>query len=131
MYVTDQPAFLNAVIGGYALREPHALLAITRSIERAHGRDHARGRDKGPRPLDIDVLLYGNLITDDPELTIPHPGLCERRFVLEPLLEIAPDLVHPSTGVPLRRVLDSLSDQGVYCYQRASYNERASKEHHS
>lgn len=131
MYVADQPAFLNAVVGGLTSWAPGELLAHTREIERLHGRDHARSGDKGPRSLDIDILLVDQLVLSTPDLVIPHPALCERRFVLEPLLELAPDLIHPSNGLPLRVNLDALPDQGVYCYRHNPYNERAPKEHHS
>ena len=128
MYVTEQPKFLNAVVRGCVACSPTALLEEIKRIERRHGRDHGRGGDKGPRPLDIDILLYDRWIVESPHLVIPHPGITERRFVLEPLLELEPDLVHPVTGVRLRASLDALPDQGVYCYLHKPYNGPASKE---
>ena len=76
-----------------AFLEPGELLALAKALEMAAGR--RRGPRFGPRPLDVDLLLYGDLQTSAPELTLPHPRLRERRFVLEPLAEIAPDLRIP------------------------------------
>jgi 2-amino-4-hydroxy-6-hydroxymethyldihydropteridine diphosphokinase len=88
-----QAAFLNtAAIGSTAL-SPEALLAIAKALEMAAGR--RPGPRFGPRPLDIDLLVYDDLRSPAPELTLPHPRLAERRFVLAPLAEIAPDLPIP------------------------------------
>jgi 7,8-dihydro-6-hydroxymethylpterin-pyrophosphokinase len=86
------------------------LLAILQRIEREGGRTRA-GRPKGPRLIDIDLLLYGNHVVQMPQLTVPHPHMLERRFVLEPLLEIAPELRHPITKQPLRSHLKSIAGQ--------------------
>jgi 2-amino-4-hydroxy-6-hydroxymethyldihydropteridine diphosphokinase len=86
-----QPPFLNmAVLLRTSLR-PHALLDLCLAIEAEHGR--VRGERFGPRTLDIDILCYGDLFLSDERLTLPHPRLAERAFVLVPLAEIAPDLV--------------------------------------
>jgi 2-amino-4-hydroxy-6-hydroxymethyldihydropteridine diphosphokinase len=92
-YVSDQPRFLNAVLRGRTALDPMALLAFVKGIERALGR--VAGPRFGPRVVDIDLLLYGDETIDTPDLTIPHPRMAERPFVLVPLAEIAPDLVPP------------------------------------
>jgi 2-amino-4-hydroxy-6-hydroxymethyldihydropteridine diphosphokinase len=81
-------------------------------IERNIGRDRtAKAIRKGPRVIDIDMLLYNNSVIQTPRLTLPHPRMFERRFVLEPLLEIAPDLKDPRTRQPLAQALASVRDQ--------------------
>ena len=92
-YVTDQPRFLNAALVGSTALEPHELLAALKNIERSMGR--VAGERFGPRLIDLDILVYGELLLVTPELTLPHPRLAERPFVLVPLAEIAPDLVLP------------------------------------
>jgi len=90
-----QPRFLNGVIELACTLDAHALLARCQALELAYGRDRSVGPN-GPRTLDLDVLLFGDARYDDPDLVVPHPGLEQRRFVLEPLAAIAPDLVLPS-----------------------------------
>jgi 2-amino-4-hydroxy-6-hydroxymethyldihydropteridine diphosphokinase len=102
--VTDQPAFINAVIIVATLLPPRALLARAQDIERALGRDRAKEERWGPRPIDIDILAYDDLTIQEPELTLPHPRLFERAFVLMPLAEIASDRV-----VAGRRIDDALA----------------------
>lgn len=92
----DQPDFINAVVLLDSTLIPDDLLHALQTIERAHGR--IRSQRWGPRTLDLDMLLYDQLQSDDPKLTLPHPGLHERLFVLQPLLDIAPSLVIPSLG---------------------------------
>jgi 2-amino-4-hydroxy-6-hydroxymethyldihydropteridine diphosphokinase len=92
-----QPDFANAVAGVLTQLEPRALLASLHSIEAAQGRPEQRER-WGPRVIDLDVLVYGRERFDDPELTLPHPGIVERNFVLYPLADIAPDLDIPGLG---------------------------------
>jgi len=91
--VTDQPAFLNLVARFECRLSPEELLAVAQEIERRLGR--VRGRRWGPRAIDIDLLLLGDETVDQPRLTIPHPELTRRQFVLVPLAEIAPELVLP------------------------------------
>ncbi|TVR00565.1 MAG: 2-amino-4-hydroxy-6-hydroxymethyldihydropteridine diphosphokinase [Spirochaetaceae bacterium] len=122
LYVTEQPSFLNAVVAGCTTLSPRALLSAVNDIERSHGRDRRVERPKGPRTLDIDILLYGDRRISESDLQIPHPGMMERRFVLEPLLEIAPDLVHPVTGEQVSAVLERLDPQGVYLWRCNPYN---------
>jgi len=89
--VTDQPPFVNLCVAVATALSPHDLLARALAVERALGRDRAREQHWGPRPIDIDLLAYDDLTLDDPDLTLPHPRLFERAFVLVPLAEIAPD----------------------------------------
>ena len=90
----DQPRFLNAACAIETGLGPRELLERLLAIERALGRERT-GPRFGPRTIDLDLLLYGNETLDEPGLTVPHPRLAERLFVLEPLLELAPDLVLP------------------------------------
>lgn len=91
----DQPAFVNAAVLLETGLEPLPLLDVLLGIERSFGRDRAAGPPKGPRTLDLDLLLYDDLVRDDPALTLPHPAMHERRFVLAPLAEIAAEWRHP------------------------------------
>jgi 2-amino-4-hydroxy-6-hydroxymethyldihydropteridine diphosphokinase len=91
--ITDQPPFVNAVIAVSSALAPHDLLAHALAVERALGRDRRKERRWGPRIIDIDILAYNDIALADPDLTLPHPHLFERAFVLVPLAEIAPDRV--------------------------------------
>ena len=104
----DQPAFLNAVIEIATQMEPHELLRNALAIEARLGR--VREERWGPRTIDIDILLYDNLVMDDPTLTIPHPRMHERRFVLVPLLEIAPMGADPRSEVKWMEIENVCSD---------------------
>jgi 2-amino-4-hydroxy-6-hydroxymethyldihydropteridine diphosphokinase len=92
-----QPDFCNAVAGLLTELEADALFAQLRALEQALGREPPRER-WGPRLIDLDLLVYGELRRAGPELTLPHPGIAERNFVLQPLNEIAPDLLVPGLG---------------------------------
>jgi 2-amino-4-hydroxy-6-hydroxymethyldihydropteridine diphosphokinase len=89
----EQPCFVNAVVALETELEPRALLEGLLAIEKEFGRDRAAGIANGPRTLDLDVVLYGELVISEPGLEIPHPRLAERAFVLVPLNEIAPQAV--------------------------------------
>jgi 2-amino-4-hydroxy-6-hydroxymethyldihydropteridine diphosphokinase len=102
--VMDQPAFINAAVVVATLLDPHALLARVQNIERALGRDRTAERRWGPRPIDIDILAYDDVVLREPDLTLPHPYLFERAFVLLPLAEIAANRV-----IAGRRVGDALA----------------------
>jgi len=104
--VTDQPWFLNCVVILETDKPPRDLLRHTLAIEKQLGR--RRTREKGPRTIDIDILLYDDRVIDEPGLKIPHPAMHERRFVLQPLVEIAPEIVHPRLKKTAREMLDRL-----------------------
>jgi 2-amino-4-hydroxy-6-hydroxymethyldihydropteridine diphosphokinase len=93
----EQPPFLNAAVALDTELEPRALLELLLSIERELGRTR-NGPRFGPRTIDLDLLLYGDRVIDEPGLVVPHPRLAERRFVLEPLAELDPDLGIPGRG---------------------------------
>jgi len=103
--VVDQPNFLNAVAELSSELSARELLDRLLEIERELGRDRAKERRWGPRTIDLDLLLYGDEVIEEPGLTLPHPRLAERRFVLEPLHELAPDLALPDG----RRIKDLLA----------------------
>jgi 2-amino-4-hydroxy-6-hydroxymethyldihydropteridine diphosphokinase len=105
-----QPNYLNGAAAIETNLDPAALLAELKRIEHDLGRRD--GPRWGPRPIDLDILLYGDLALDTPDLTIPHPRLRERRFVLEPLAEIAPDAIDPVTGLAVRALLARLDADG-------------------
>jgi 2-amino-4-hydroxy-6-hydroxymethyldihydropteridine diphosphokinase len=109
--VTDQPAFINAAIAVTTSLPPHGLLARAQDCERALGRDRSHERRWGPRTIDIDILAYDDLKLEGGGLTLPHPHLFERAFVLVPLAEIAPDRV--IGGVRVRDALARLDPNGI------------------
>jgi len=89
--VADQPPFVNLAIAVATMLTPHALLARAQAVELALGRERAKERRWGPRPIDIDLIAYDDVALDTPDLILPHPRLFERAFVLVPLAEIAPE----------------------------------------
>jgi len=100
--------FINCVVEVETELMPLALLRMLKRIERELGRRRATGLQPEARSIDIDILVYGNHTVSMPELTIPHPGLPERRFVLEPLRELAPDWRHPATRQTVEEMLSGL-----------------------
>lgn len=109
--VRDQPWFLNIVIEIETELFPKQLLARLQKIERELGRK--RTVPKGPRTIDVDILLYGSFVMETAQLQIPHPRMAERRFVLEPLQEIAPGLRHPITKKTVSEMLGNCAAQVV------------------
>ena len=109
--MVDQPPFVNLCIAVETALAPHALLARTQAVERALGRDRAQENRWGPRPLDIDILAYDDLSLDSPDLTLPHPRMFERAFVLVPLAEIAPDRL--ISGMRIRDALAGVDPAGI------------------
>jgi 2-amino-4-hydroxy-6-hydroxymethyldihydropteridine diphosphokinase len=104
----DQPCFLNAAVALETALEPEALLDGLVAIERDFGRDRSHGIPNGPRTLDLDLILYGDCILDSARLTLPHPRMHKRSFVLLPLAEVAPDEIHPRLGQSMKELLQAL-----------------------
>ncbi len=103
---TNQPRFLNMVCSGETIFSPSELLLFVKKMETDMGRQP--GPVNSPRPIDIDILFYDELVINTPQLVIPHPRLMERIFVLLPLSEIAPDLKHPVNGKTVKEMLGEL-----------------------
>ena len=111
LYFADQPLFLNATCHVSTSIGPHQLLTLVKGIESKLGR--LPNSHNKPRPIDIDILLYDNLVMQSQTLTIPHPLMLERAFVLIPLAEIAPYLVHPVAGLTISQLVQKVSPDGV------------------
>lgn len=112
--LTDQPSFVNAVAQVATTLSPHDFLARLHAIEAQHGRlrNSLREEKDGPRTLDLDILIFDELRIDERGLTVPHPRMHERAFVLVPLVEIAPEVAIPGKGVA-RELLAALDCTGV------------------
>lgn len=109
--VIDQPWFLNTVLESSTILDPELLLGFCLEIERENHR--LRDGTKGPRTLDVDIILYGSHIIKKDHLVIPHPRYADRRFVLKPLAEIAPALVDPVRGVTILELLAATADPAI------------------
>jgi 2-amino-4-hydroxy-6-hydroxymethyldihydropteridine diphosphokinase len=103
-----QPPYLNAAVVGRTALDPRALLEALLVLERERGRQ--RPSLRASRTLDLDLILYGDLLIETPDLAVPHPRFHDRRFVLEPLCEIAPEWIDPVTGKTVRALLDGLAE---------------------
>lgn len=114
--VTNQPAFLNMVLRGETSLPPEKLLQTLKRLESRLGR--VPSIRYGPRLIDIDILFYDDLVLTSPALTIPHPRLHERAFVLVPLAEIAADLVHPRLHKTIRALLATVDRSGIRRLER-------------
>lgn len=108
----EQPPFVNAVAEWRTHLSPEALLAAILSVEEGMGR--TRSVRWGPRPIDIDLLLYGDQNIETPGFKVPHARMHERRFVLEPLVELAPEVVHPAIGKTAAELLSNLAREGAW-----------------
>lgn len=106
----SQPDFLNAAAAGTTARTPREILAFGQELERAAGR--RPGPRWGPRPLDVDLLVWGDAVVAEPDLVLPHPRLAERGFVLVPLADVAPELRVPPGGATVAELLARLDDRG-------------------
>jgi 2-amino-4-hydroxy-6-hydroxymethyldihydropteridine diphosphokinase len=115
----EQPRFLNAVVEVECGLSPRQLLAILKHIEWELGR--RRGERWGPRPIDLDILLWEGQVVAEPTLQVPHLELHRRRFALEPLVELAPLAVHPVLGSTMRALLSQLEPQDVHLLTSADW----------
>ena len=121
--ILDQPDFLNQVVQGKTDLDPFELLAFVKGIEREMGRDPTAIR-YGPRPIDIDILFYDDLALSTETLTIPHPEMADRAFVLAPLADIAPDLRIPAANCTVAERLTQIDLSGVWLFDpKANYEE--------
>jgi len=109
--VKDQPPFINCCAAIATTLSPHDLLRRVQEVERAFGRDRANERRWGPRKLDIDIIAYDDVTMNDPDLTLPHPRLFERAFVLVPLADIAADRL--IAGVRVKDALAQIDASGI------------------
>jgi len=112
---TEQAEFLNQVVMAETYLQPQALLGHLKRLETALGR--VPNFQDGPRLIDIDILFYDDLIVDTPPLTIPHPRMYNRPFVLVPLAEIAPDLIHPLLGKSVCELLDKVDRSDIKLFK--------------
>jgi 2-amino-4-hydroxy-6-hydroxymethyldihydropteridine diphosphokinase len=112
MYVDNQPDFYNMVVAGQWAGSPFALLDFAHEVEAAFGRDRAREIRNGPRSLDVDIILFGSQCIESPELTVPHPKMTERAFVLCPLLELLSEAADPKDGRKYATYLSDVEWQG-------------------
>jgi len=123
LYFTRQPRFLNTVLCGYVKMSASKLLAYILGLEKSMGRKRNKAQRYGPRLVDIDILLYGNTHITQHDLIIPHPRMYERKFVILPLIELAPTLKDPENDQLFWKYLLKMRDQGVYFHSFSRYTE--------
>ena len=123
LYVTAQPEFINAVTVGYTDLSPIGFLNAIQQVENELGRNRHGVQRMGPRRIDIDIILFGERIVTLDQLSIPHPKLMERKFVLIPLLELEPQVCNPHTGEPYWKILQKLENQGIYYHSFHRYSK--------
>jgi 2-amino-4-hydroxy-6-hydroxymethyldihydropteridine diphosphokinase len=133
LYVEDQPLYLNAVGEAQCALEPSTMLAHLQRIEADFGRNRAQEIRRGPRTLDLDILLCGDLVIGTPDLVVPHPLIAERLFVLVPLLELEPDCADPRSGEPYTAARAALEREargggGVYLHRASGYTGSSNTE---
>lgn len=122
---TDQSPFLNCVLEIDTSFTPQMLLETLREIERQLGRE--RKEKWGPRTIDLDILLYGDEIINTTDLTIPHPRMSQRAFVMIPLIEIAPDLIHPVFKKTMKELADLLPKENMPVFGQLKYSASKNK----
>ncbi|MBO9635723.1 MAG: 2-amino-4-hydroxy-6-hydroxymethyldihydropteridine diphosphokinase [Chitinophagaceae bacterium] len=105
---TDQPSFLNQALLLYTAMEPLPLLKEILAVELQMGRE--RIEKNGPRTIDIDIIFYNDAIIDEPGLIVPHPAMAQRRFVLTPMAELSPQLLHPVLKRTMQQLLEECTD---------------------
>lgn len=133
LYVEAQPLYLNAVGEAWSSLAPLDMLRELQKIESDFGRDRDREVRRGARTLDLDILLWADVVMQTPDLVIPHPLMSERLFVLVPLLELAPDLLDPRTGQPFEVARAALEREarnsgGVYLHPASGYTAGSNTE---
>jgi len=116
--VKDQPFFLNLVVKGNFEGNPEKLIRKLWLLENSAGRDRSKERRKGPRPLDLDILLFGEHRIKTDILTIPHPAMTDRAFVLVPLTELDQNIKNPLNRKNYTDYLDSIDNQEFFCYKK-------------
>ena len=122
LYLANQPKFLNCVTSGLTNLQPAELLGIIHDIEKRLGRDRQKAGWKGPRTIDIDILLFGSRVIREKSLTVPHPLMHQRRFVLVPLLELDATIIDPTAREPYSKYLSNIDSQGIYYYPPKQYS---------
>lgn len=115
---SDQPTFLNMVLKGVTELTPQDLLSYLKEVEKSIGRKETFRF--GPRLIDLDILFYDELVMDTPTLTIPHPRITERAFVLIPMAEIAPDFIHPLLGKTIAQLKTTVDGSSIKLFQTAA-----------